>query len=142
MANLPSDRLEPAPLFSFCAVDFFGPFIVEEGRKELKHWGAIFVCIVPRGIHIEVDTSLDTTSFLSAYRQFVCHRGPVSILRSDQCTNYIGGRNELTNALEEMDDTKISGKLIKENCDWINFRINVSHSSHMAGAWERMIRTV
>ena len=141
MADLPSDRLEPAPPFSYCAVDFFGPFI-EEGRKELKRWGAIFVCMVSRGIHIEVAASLDTTSFLNAYRRFVCRRGPVRILRSDQGTNFIGGRNELTNALTEMDDTKISRELIKENCDWINFRMNAPHSSHMAGTWERMIHTV
>ena len=36
MADLPFDRLEPSPPFSYSAVDFFGPFYVKEGRKELK----------------------------------------------------------------------------------------------------------
>lgn len=39
MANLPSDRLEPSPSFTYCAVDYFGPWIVKEGRKELKRYG-------------------------------------------------------------------------------------------------------
>lgn len=34
MADLPADRLEPAPPFSYCAVDFFGPFHIREGGKK------------------------------------------------------------------------------------------------------------
>lgn len=37
MGDLPIDRLEAAPPFTFCAVDYFGPWYIKEGRKELKH---------------------------------------------------------------------------------------------------------
>ncbi|XP_066945208.1 uncharacterized protein [Macrobrachium rosenbergii] len=33
MSDLPQDRLEPAPPFTFTGVDFFGPFIIKEGRR-------------------------------------------------------------------------------------------------------------
>ena len=33
MADLPEDRLEPASHFTFCAVDYFGPCSIKEGRK-------------------------------------------------------------------------------------------------------------
>ena len=29
IANLPEDPLEPAPSFTFCAVDYFGPWYVK-----------------------------------------------------------------------------------------------------------------
>ena len=38
MADLPQDRLEPSPPFTYAAVDFFGPFYIKEGRKELKSY--------------------------------------------------------------------------------------------------------
>ena len=37
MANLPEDPLEPAPPFAFSAVDYFGPWYIKEGRREVKH---------------------------------------------------------------------------------------------------------
>lgn len=36
MADLPKDRLKPAPLFTYCAVDYFGPWYVMDGQQELK----------------------------------------------------------------------------------------------------------
>ena len=38
MAELPPDHLEPAPPFTNCAVDYFGPFVIKEGRRELRAW--------------------------------------------------------------------------------------------------------
>ena len=42
MANLPEDRLELAPPFTHCGVDYFGPLVIKEGRKELKRYGVLF----------------------------------------------------------------------------------------------------
>jgi hypothetical protein len=139
MADLPEDRLEPSPPFTFSAVDYFGPFLVKEGRKEMKRWGVLFTCMASRAIHIETANSLDTDSFLNAYHRFVCRRGPVRKLRSDRGSNFIGGKNELDAALDEMKHTKISPELLKENCDWVAFEMNVPHASHMGGVWERKI---
>ena len=36
MADLPKERLTPAPPFTYCGVDYFGPFHIKEGRRELK----------------------------------------------------------------------------------------------------------
>ena len=43
MANLPSSRVEPTPQFSYCAVDYFGPWYIKEGRKEVKRYGALLL---------------------------------------------------------------------------------------------------
>jgi len=79
MANLPEDRLEPAPPFTFCAVDYFGPWHVREGGRELKRYGVLFTCLASRAVHLEVASSLSTDSFLNAYRRFVGRRGPVRL---------------------------------------------------------------
>ena len=45
MAKLPSSRVEPAPQFSYCAVDYFGPWYIKEGRKEVKRYRAVAVAV-------------------------------------------------------------------------------------------------
>ena len=142
MADLPEDRLESAPPFTYCAADYFGPFVVKEKRKEIKRYGVISTCMASRAIHLEIANSLDTDSFLNAFRRFTSRRGPVRQLRSDQGTNFVGARRELLEALNEMDQEKIKSSLLKEQCDWITFKMNVPSASHMGGVWERQIRTV
>lgn len=142
MADLPEDRVQSAPPFTYCAVDYFGPWYVKEGRRQLKRYGVLFTCMASRAVHLEVANSLTTDSFINAYRRFVGRRGPVRQIRSDQGTNFVGARNELQEALSELDHEKVRQELLKRNCDWVNYKMNVPHASHMGGAWERQIRTV
>ncbi len=141
MADLPKDRLEPAPPFTYSAVDCFGPWLIKDGRREVKRYGMLFTCMASRAIHLEVANSLDTNSFLNAYRRFVGRRGPVRQLRSDRGTNFIGARNELNAAVKEMDVDKIKRELMKDKCDMLELNPNVPHASHMGGIWEQQIRT-
>ena len=142
MADLPEDRLEPAPPFSNCAVDYFGPWLIKEGRKQVKRYGVLFTCMASRAIHLETPCSLETDSFINALRRFVCRRGPIRQLRSDQGTNFVGAKRELKACLAELDQSKISSELLKINCDWFHFKMNVPSASHMGGVWERQIRSV
>ena len=141
MGDLPADRLEPAPCFTYTGVDYFGPFYIKEGRSERKRWGCLFTCLVTRAIHIEVAATLSTDSFLNAFRRFVGRRGPVRVLRSDRGTNFVGAKAEMAAALAEMDQEKIKRKLLADGCDWAEFKMNIPQASHMGGAWERMIRS-
>ena len=99
MAPLPNDRLEEAPPFTYCAVDYFGLWYIKEGRKEMKRYGVIFTCMASHAVHLETAVSLRTDSFLNAYRCFIGRRGPVQQLRSDQGTNFVDAKNELESAL-------------------------------------------
>ena len=139
MADLPSVRLTPAPPLTYVGVDFFGPYITKEGRKERKRYRALFTCRISRAIHIEASNSLETDSFLNTLRRLIAHRGPVREIRSDNRTNFIGAVRELCEAIEEMDHDKITKKLRKQQIDW---RFNPPGASHMVGVWERQIRTV
>ena len=139
MTNLPTSRVEPAPPFSYCAVDCFGPWYVKEGRREVKRHETLFTCMASRAIHIEVAHSMETDSFLQALRRVIARRGPIRELRSDQGTNFVGAENELKRALQEMDDEKIKAELLKHNIDWVR---NPATASNFGGAWERQIRSV
>jgi hypothetical protein len=85
---------------------------------------------------------METDSFINTLRRFINRRGKVRELRSDQGTNFVGAKNELTSALGELNYDRIHDYLLKNDCDWIEFNMNTPKSSHMGGIWERLIRTV
>ena len=119
MADLPQDRLTPAPPFSHVACDCFGPFITKNGRKETKRYALLITCLACRAVHIEMLFSLSSDSFISAFRRFVCLRGPVVLLRCDQGTNFTGAVDVL----------------LKMGCEVL---FNPPDSSHRGGVVERM----
>ena len=144
MADLPKERLTPAPPFTYCGVDYFGPFRIKEGRKELKRYGVLFTCLSSRAVHIEAANSLETNSFLNALHRFIARRGPVREIRSDRGTNIVGAEKELKKALDEMDHSIIQESLCREyKADWIiQWKQNPPAASHMGDIWERQIRSV
>lgn len=137
-----SPRVYSTP-FTYCAVDYFGPLVIKDRPKELKHYGVLLTCMTSRAIHLETSNSLEADSFINALRQFISRQGPIRQLRTDQATNFMRARKELIEALAEMDQERIiKAKLLEEQCDWFPSKITVPSASHMGGVWERQIRTV
>ena len=75
MADLPEDRLIPGNPFTIVGVDYLDPFQVRRSRSLVKRYGVLFTCLTVRAVHIEVAHSLDTDSFLLAFRWFIARRG-------------------------------------------------------------------
>ena len=141
MTDLPQDRFEQTPPFTYCAVDMFGPFVVKVKRSDMKSYGAMFTCLASRAVHIEVAHSLSTDSFIQALRRMVARRGNVRQIRSDNGSNFVGAEQELTKAFNEMDHSKIQSFLQSNDADWITWKRNPPAASHMGGVWERQIRS-
>ena len=141
MADLPTDRTIDEPPFTNCGVDMFGPFLIKEGRKELKRYGALFTCLSSRAVHIECTCSLETDSFIQALHRFVARRGNIRVLRNNNGSNFVGAQKELEKAYNEMDHQKIQFFLQNIGADYINWHRNPPASSHMVGVWERQIRS-
>ena len=140
MADLPPCRVaENDPPFTYTGVDYFGPFIIRERRKDLKRYGVIFTCLSSRAVHLEVASSLDTDSFLHALRRFKARRGHIKELYSDNGTNFIGAERELRAALQQMNQDRIHVEVRHLGIKWT---FNPPTASNMGGAWERLIRTV
>ncbi|XP_041789702.1 uncharacterized protein LOC121604290 [Chelmon rostratus] len=139
MADLPVDRVDPSPPFSYTGLDCFGPFYTKQGRKECKRYGLLFTCLSSRAIHIEMLVDLTTDAFINALRCFIAIRGAVRQIRCDRGTNFVGAKNEFEKGLLELDEEKISTYLATNQCD---FQMNIPEASHRGGVWERQIRTV
>lgn len=63
-------------------------------------------------------------------------------LRSDQGANFMGAQNKLKTAMSEMDKDHVHECFLRNGCQWIPFKMNVPHSSHMGGCWEWLICSV
>ena len=129
------------PSFTNSGVNMFGPFLIKEGRKELKRYGTLFTCLSNRAVHIEFTCSLETDSFIQALRRFVARRGNIRVLRSDNGSNFVGAQKELE----------------RHTMKWIITRLNSSFrtlvqttllgtrtppaSSHMGGGGECLGKT-
>ncbi|KAJ0004820.1 hypothetical protein NQD34_011034 [Periophthalmus magnuspinnatus] len=135
MSDLPEDRVEMTPPFSYCGIDCFGPFYVKEGRKELKRYGLLFTCMCSRAIHIEMLDDLTSDAFINALRCFIAIRGHVRQIRCDQGTNFVGAKGEFLSAMKDLDQEQLN----QYGCDFV---LNTPSSSHMGGVWERQIRTI
>ena len=140
MATLPRERvLADRPPFTFVGVDYFGPLEIKQGRSRVKRYGCIFTCLVSRAVHLEVSASLDTNSFLNAYRRFVARRGQPEKMFSDNGTNFHAGAKELRQAVKSMNSCQIEAFMHNKGCEW---HFNPPSASHFGGAWERLIRSV
>ena len=136
MADLPLDRTKEEPPFTYCAVDMFIPFEFKERRTILKQYGALFTCLASRAIHVKVTKTLKTDSFILALGRFIAGRGNVRSAGCDTGGNFVGAKNELA-----MDQNKIREFLLKQNGDWILWKMNPPLASHVGCVWERQTRS-
>ena len=140
MADLPAERVSGGcPPFTHVGVDLFGPFLVKQGRSQVKRYGCVYSCFNTRAIHIEVLPSLETDSFINGFIRFVARRGYPAKVWSDNGTNLVGAQNELGKSLKDLDRTKLSGYARRRMVEWV---FNPPYASHQGGVWERMIRTI
>lgn len=139
MADLPPERVDPSPPFTYCGMDCFGPFFTKQGRSVHKRYGLLFTCFTSRAIHIEKLDDMSTDAFINGLRCFIAIRGAVRQIKSDQGSNFMGAKNELKKALKEVDEDRLATFLAEKQCDFI---MNAPDSSHVGGVWERQIRTV
>ena len=65
MADLPGDPVEPIPPFTNCAVDYFGPFVIREGQREIKRYGVLFTCMVSTAGHVEVAFAAEKSTIVT-----------------------------------------------------------------------------
>lgn len=118
--------------------------MVREGRTKGNQevWGTIHMPSHKSNSLHGVPNTMETGSYINAVRRFICRRGPVRQMRSDNGSNFIGVRRELKKALAGMNQDEVKAEMLKENCDWMEVKLNVPSVSHMGGIWERQIQTV
>ena len=142
MSELPRDRVERSAPFENSGIDVCGPYLIRSGyttRKSnstKKVWILIFTCLYSRAVHAEILTSLDTPTFILAYRRFTALRGQCKLLRSDHGTNFIGAKNQ---ADSNIDHEELRSGLETKGCKW---ELIPPKAAHMGGVWERKVGSI
>lgn len=141
MADLPAERLQTNPPFSYVGLDVFGPWEVitrrtKGGQANSKRCAVLFTCMSTRAVHIEVIETMSSSSFINALCSFFAMRGTAKQLRSDCGTNFVGASRELKLDPPKPGEMSVDNYLLNQRCSWV---FNPPHSSHMGSTWERMI---
>ena len=88
MADLPKSRVEPAPPFTYCSVDFFGPWHVQRGRTVVKRYGALLPCLASRAVHVVHLQNVKNKAFSNCFFSRVQEDKNIQLIASD--LPYIG----------------------------------------------------
>ncbi|XP_043069702.1 uncharacterized protein [Drosophila bipectinata] len=108
-------------------------------RHQEKRWVALFTCLTTRAIHLELAHDLSTYSCVIAIRNFICRRGPVHRLRSDNGKNFVGADREAKRFAEIFEPERIQSELSSKGIEWI---FNCPANPSEGGAWEQMVQCV
>lgn len=144
MGDLPEPRVTPSRPFSFCGIDYAGPFQMRDGsyrnRKVVKCYICIFVCFSSKALHLELASNLTTEAFLNALKRFISRRGMPTRVHSDNATNFHGAKNRLLLEIHQMlNHETFQNYLVQCNIQW---EFIPPRAPHMGGLWEASVRSV
>lgn len=143
MGELPKERLNPAPAFYNCGVDFAGPFLIKDKRtrgcKLVKSYLCIFVCLATKAMHLELVGDLSSEAFLACLRRFVARRGSPASITSDNATNFIGANRQLTEFIKLINRAELQNFLLEGRITW---KFIPPRSPNFGGLWEAGVKAV
>lgn len=147
MGDLPSYRVQPAPVFTNTGVDYAGPFWIKASasRKPLitKAYVCLFVCLMTRAIHLELVSDLTTEAFLASLRRFISRRGCPRTIHSDNATNFVGAKTELHELWKMFQNKNITKKIVNYCADKeIEWSFIPPRSPHFGSIWEAGVKQV
>lgn len=147
MADLPPFRVqETKSAFTHTGIDYAGPFYItlakRRGVKSQKAYLCLFIDLVCKAIHLELVSNLSTEMFLLALKRFVSRRGPVSVIYTDNGTNFVGCKNELDDLYKLLASSDYSKKFAETLAfHQIEWKFLPPTASHFAGIWEANIKS-
>lgn len=83
-----------------------------------------------KAIHVELVGDLSTDMFLASLRRFFARRGKLKRIYSDNGTNFVGAKNELS---------ELYGLLNSENIEW---HFSPPRTPHFGGIWEAAVKSL
>jgi hypothetical protein len=144
MGDLPGGRIIPSRPFTCTAIDYMGPFLIKNGHlrttKTLKSYIAIFVCFSTKAVHLELVCDYTSSTFLNPLKRFMSRRGKVSLLYSDNGSNFKGANRELSNLFRSQNFTsEVIDSLSNNEIKW---QFIPPKSPHMNGLAEAGVKSV
>lgn len=147
MGPLPKVRLQQAPPFYNCGVDYAGPILIKtkkgRGARLIKSYICVFICLVTKAIHLELVSALSTEEFLSAFRRFISRRGQPLNIYSDNGTNFVGAKSELSELKDFITNDSTHCHITKKLLDYgTSWHFIPARSPHFGGIWEAGVKSV
>jgi len=135
MADLPEYRVtQPNRPFTNVGCDLMGPFNstqLSRGTRHYKAWGALFICLATRAVHIELVNALSAEAFTAALHRFVARRGSPASIHTDHGTNFQG----TARLFQQLQARNVANK---EGIKWCFIPLN---APHFGGIWEAGVKS-
>lgn len=142
MGNLPRERTMVTRPFAHCGVDYFGPLRVKRFDGRCKSidtgYGAVFVCMTTRMIHIECVSDMSTDRFLWALSRLASIYQMPSVMFSDNAQTFIGARNELCNVFDAWKSGQTNDFLSSRGVQW---KFITPRAPNQGGLWEAAVKS-
>ena len=88
-------------------------------------------------MHLDLFGDLTTDSFLLTLIRLMARRGKPKAIWTDNSTNFIGAKRELSILLKDLNQTKIENSLINKGVTW---KLNPTSSPWMGSSWESIVK--
>ena len=140
MPDLPSERVNRSPPFTYTVVDYFGPLYCTDRPGEGKVWVLLFTCLAIRAIHLELAMDLTADQFLQVLRRFISRRGTPKELLSDNAPHFRVADEVLTTAWSSaVNADQVKTYIATTGIAW---RFIPAHDPWMGGVYERTVGQV
>ncbi|XP_044573070.1 uncharacterized protein LOC123257554 [Drosophila ananassae] len=145
MGDLPKERVKGYQVFYVTGSDFCGPFFYKSevrNKASIKCYISVFICFTIKAVHLELVRDLSTAAFLHALRRFVSIRKKPRQIWSDNATNFVGAKNQLSELkrlfLSDEHQRAVLNFFLAESIEW---KFIPPRSPHFGGLWEAAVKT-
>ena len=147
MGQVPEQRTTPSPAFQTTGLDFAGPFTLKKGHTRkpvhIEAHVCVFVCFSTRAVHLEVISDQTTEAFLAGINRFVSRRGKPHTIFSDNGSNFIGAKKQLSNLYKFLKssetNTSVHQHLLQHKITWKN---SPAKAPPFGRLWEAAVRSM
>ena len=135
---LPAFRVNEAPPFLYCGVDFAGPLYIKEDHESesTKVWITLFTCCVTRAVHLELVPNMSTQTFLRSFKRFTSRRGVPTQVVSNNAKTFVSAVQTLQDVLRSQEVQQYFSGM---NIRWV---FNLEKAPWWGGFFERLVQSV
>ncbi|XP_069965593.1 uncharacterized protein [Bactrocera oleae] len=142
MSSLPKSRVMVGPPFTHTGLDYCGTLNVRHGGKRsttmTKTYGAIFICMAPKAVHIELAEDLSSQAFIDVFDRFISRRSICSVLYSDNGTQFVGASWGMNQDLQSWRNIYATQHIASSGTQW---KFITPAAPHHGGLWEATVRS-
>ena len=143
MGDLPSERVNPSPPFTFTGIDLAGPLLYKEQKLALKCYVIVFTCFSTKAVHLDLVKSLNAQDCMKALRRFISRRGCPQKIFSDNGTNFIGTMGDLVKfkklVCEKFGAQTLPKLTLELGLNWYTIP---ARAPNFGGLWEAAVKSM